>query len=102
MRKYFRRTDHIKVMSGRTKQMRATLKAKLDHLGTPGTWDHVVSQIGMFSYTGLSEDQVKFLIEQRHIYLPKSSRISICGLNSKNVDYVAKAIHEAVTTIPDN
>ncbi|GBN17362.1 Aspartate aminotransferase, cytoplasmic [Araneus ventricosus] len=95
-------TDHIKVMSGRTKQMRAALKAKLDHLGTPGTWDHVVSQIGMFSYTGLSEDQVKFLIEQHHIYLPKSSRISICGLNSKNVDYVAKAIHEAVTTIPDN
>ncbi|GFV75297.1 aspartate aminotransferase, cytoplasmic [Trichonephila clavipes] len=93
---------HIKEMSGRIIKMRAALKAKLDELGTPGTWDHIVSQIGMFSYTGLSPKQVKFLVEQRHIYLPKDARISICGLNSKNIDYVAKAIHEAVTTVKEN
>lgn len=92
---------HIKEMSGRIIKMRAALKAKLDELGTPGNWDHIVSQIGMFSYTGLNPNQVKFLVEKRHIYLPKDARISICGLNSKNIEYVAKAIHEAVTTVPN-
>ena len=40
---------------------------------------------------------MKYLVENYHIYLPKDGRISICGLNTKNVEYVAKAIHDAVT-----
>lgn len=92
---------HIKEMSGRIIKMRAALKLNLDELKTPGSWDHITSQIGMFSYTGLSQDQVKFLVEEYHIYLPKDARISICGLNTKNVEYVAKAIHEAVTKFGD-
>jgi len=92
---------HIKEMSGRIIQMRAALKQKLDELKTPGTWDHIISQIGMFSYTGLSQEQVKYLVEEYHIYLPKDARISICGLNTKNVEYVAKAIHDTVTKFGD-
>ncbi|XP_015919632.1 aspartate aminotransferase, cytoplasmic [Parasteatoda tepidariorum] len=94
--------EHITEMSGRIIKMRAALKKKLVELGTPGTWEHITSQIGMFSYTGLTPPQVKFLVEEKHIYLPKDGRISICGLNSKSVDYVAKAFHEAVTKFPDN
>lgn len=94
--------EHITEMSSRIIKMRAALKQKLEELGTPGTWDHIINQIGMFSYTGLSAEQVKFLVEEKHIYLPKDARISICGLNTKNVDYVAKAIHEAVTKFPSN
>lgn len=41
-------------MSGRIIQMRQALKQKLDELKTPGTWEHITSQIGMFSYTGLN------------------------------------------------
>ena len=48
------RCGHIKEMSGRIIKMRAALKQKLDELGTPGNWDHITSQIGMFSYTGLN------------------------------------------------
>lgn len=92
---------HIKEMSGRIIQMRTALKQKLDELKTPGTWDHITSQIGMFSYTGLSQEQVKYLVEEYHIYLPKDARISICGLNTKNVEYVAKAVHDAVTKFGD-
>lgn len=93
--------DHIKEMSGRIIQMRTALKQKLDELKTPGSWDHITSQIGMFSYTGLSQEQVKYLVEEYHIYLPKDARISICGLNTKNVEYVAKAVHDAVTKFGD-
>ncbi|GIY67945.1 aspartate aminotransferase, cytoplasmic [Caerostris extrusa] len=54
--------EHIKEMSGRIIKMRAALKAKLDELKTPGTWDHIVSQIGMFSYTGLFQTKSSFLL----------------------------------------
>lgn len=87
----------IQTMSGRIIQMRAALFGELQALQTPGTWTHVTEQIGMFSYTGLSEAQVQFLIEKYHIYLLSSGRINMCGLNENNVKYVAKAIHEAVT-----
>lgn len=41
-------------MANRVLDMRRGLKERLERLGTPGTWDHIVTQIGMFSYTGLS------------------------------------------------
>jgi len=87
----------IKTMSDRIRLMRAGLKERLVALGTPGTWDHIVNQIGMFSYTGLTPNQVEFLRTEQHIYMLKSGRINMCGLTLANLDYVAKAIHEAVT-----
>lgn len=46
--------DSLKQMSGRIQSMREGLKAELIKLGTPGSWDHITNQIGMFSFTGLS------------------------------------------------
>jgi hypothetical protein len=43
--------------------------------------------------------QVKFLINDYHIYLMSDGRINMCGITTKNADYVAGAIHEAVTKI---
>jgi len=92
----------IQTMSSRIREMREHLKNKLVALGTPGTWDHITQQIGMFSYTGLGPAQVQYLVKECHIYLLSSGRISMSGLNKKNVDYVAQSIHNAVTTIPYN
>jgi len=89
--------DCIRTMSSRIIAMRASLRQKLEELGTPGDWSHITTQIGMFSYTGLSQEMCVFLKQEKHLYLLKSGRISMCGLTSKNVDYVAKAINEAVT-----
>lgn len=44
----------IKIMSSRIIKMRKALYDELVALKTPGTWNHIVDQIGMFSYTGLS------------------------------------------------
>ncbi|XP_033214547.1 aspartate aminotransferase, cytoplasmic [Belonocnema kinseyi] len=88
---------HILTMSDRIKTMRSGLYERLLKLGTPGSWEHIVNQIGMFSYTGLNETQVKHLLDHYHIYMLRSGRINMCGLNEKNLDYVAAAIHEAVT-----
>ncbi|XP_055618857.1 aspartate aminotransferase, cytoplasmic [Toxorhynchites rutilus septentrionalis] len=87
----------IQTMSSRIITMRKALYDELVALKTPGTWEHITQQIGMFSYTGLNEKQVEILIKEFSIYLLKTGRISMCGLNENNVKYVAKAINEAVT-----
>lgn len=50
------RKDNVKTMADRVLLMRDQLKAKLQALGTPGTWDHITQQIGMFSFTGLNRE----------------------------------------------
>lgn len=50
----------------------------------------------MFSYTGLSEKVCEILINKYHIYLLKSGRISVAGVNTKNVKYLAQSIKAAI------
>jgi len=91
---------NIKTMSSRIIEMRNRLREELERLGTPGLWDHITSQIGMFSYTGLNESQSERMVKQHHVYMLRSGRISMCGLTPANVAYVAKSIHETLTTLP--
>ncbi|XP_076045134.1 aspartate aminotransferase, cytoplasmic-like [Oratosquilla oratoria] len=90
----------IRTMSDRIKEMRAGLKERLIKLGTPGTWEHITDQFGMFSFTGLSAEQVKYLAEKYHVYMMSNGQVNICGLTTHNLDYVAKAIHDTVTSMP--
>ncbi|CAP34175.1 Protein CBR-GOT-1.2 [Caenorhabditis briggsae] len=92
----------IQTMSSRIKEMRAALLGHLKQLSTPGTWDHITQQIGMFSYTGLTSAQVDHLIAHHKVFLLSDGRINICGLNTKNVEYVAKAIDETVRAVKSN
>jgi aspartate/tyrosine/aromatic aminotransferase len=89
--------DELKAVSQRIISMRKVLREELIALGTKGTWDHIVNQIGMFSYTGLTPKQCEVLINKYHIYLLKNGRISMAGITTKNVKYLANAIHDAVT-----
>lgn len=88
--------ENLRTMSGRIIAMRKALRSKLEEFGTPGTWNHITDQIGMFSFTGLNEAQVLKLREEFHIYMTKNGRISMAGLNTKNVEYVAKAVDKVV------
>ena len=88
--------ENLRTMSGRIITMRQALRGKLEELGTPGTWNHITDQIGMFSFTGLTEPQVLKLREAYHIYMTKNGRISMAGLNTRNVEYVAKAVDKVV------
>lgn len=94
--------DCIQIMSSRIIKMRQALYGELTKLNTPGSWTFITEQIGMFSYTGLNEEQAKTLVNKYHIYLLKSGRINMCGLNESNVEYVAKAINDVVTSIKGN
>jgi aspartate aminotransferase len=88
--------DNLRTMSGRIKEMRKALRGKLEDMGTPGTWNHITEQIGMFSFTGLTEQQVLKIREDSHVYMTKNGRISMAGLNTHNIDYFAKAVDKVV------
>jgi aspartate/tyrosine/aromatic aminotransferase len=84
--------DDMVLMSTRINDMRIALRSELEKIGTPGDWSHITSQIGMFSFTGLTTEQSTAMIEKHHVYMTKNGRISMAGLNTKNVAYVAGAI----------
>ena len=50
----------------------------------------------MFSYTGLSEKQCDLLTKKYHVYLRRSGRISMAGINTKNVGYLAESIKASI------
>ena len=56
----------------------------------------VIEQRGMFSYSGLSKEQVHRLRSESSVYAIDSGRICVAALNTKNVDYVADAIAKVV------
>jgi aspartate aminotransferase len=85
--------EDLKLMSGRMTQMRTALVKGLKDNGSKIDWTHITNQIGMFAYTGLGEDQVLDVRAKEALYMTNDGRISICGLNTKNVNYVAQAIH---------
>lgn len=87
----------MKTMALRIIEMRKELFRLLtDVLHTPGTWGHIVDQIGMFSFTGLTQEQSRALTEKAHVYLTENGRISMAGLNSKNIGYFAEKLDLAV------
>ncbi|KAJ3726105.1 aspartate aminotransferase [Lentinula raphanica] len=87
----------ISTMAGRIINMRKELhKILTEELHTPGNWDHIVNQIGMFSFTGINPEQSKALTEKAHIYLTTNGRISMTGLNHNNIRYFATSLDAAV------
>ncbi|TFY59466.1 hypothetical protein EVJ58_g5751 [Rhodofomes roseus] len=87
----------IKTMAERIITMRKELRRLLtEELKTPGNWDHIVKQIGMFSFTGITTEQSLALTEKAHVYLTTNGRISMAGLNSHNVRYFAECLDKVV------
>ena len=56
----------------------------------------VTQQAGMFSFTGLTPEQVDRLATEFGIYAVRNGRICICGLNEKNVGYVARSFAQVL------
>jgi len=90
----------LREMSDRIKRMRQELYNAIKNNGTPGTWEHIINQIGMFSYTGLSKSQCEALIGKHHIYMMTNGRISMAGLSSKTIPKMANAIHDVIHLTP--
>ena len=88
------------IVTFRILEMRKMLRSELESIGAPGSWQHITDQIGMFSYTGLSTKQCEALIDKYHVYLLKSGRISMAGVNEHNVKYLAASIKKSIEENP--
>ncbi|KAJ9470328.1 Aspartate aminotransferase [Diplonema papillatum] len=84
----------VKLMADRIIGMRTALNDELAALGSTKDWTHIEKQIGMFCFTGLTVEQSKRMVEEFHVYLTSNGRISMAGITSHNVKYIANAIHE--------
>ena len=79
-------------MRERIRAMRVALAEKLKAKGVSQDFSFIVKQRGMFSYTGLTAEQVEKLKADFGVYAVGTGRICVAALNSKNIDYVADAI----------
>lgn len=82
----------VAAMRERIKAMRHSLFDVLSARIPGRDFSYFVKQQGMFSYTGLSPAQVDRLREEFAVYLVRSGRMCVAGLNSRNVGYVAEAM----------
>jgi aromatic-amino-acid transaminase len=79
-------------MRERIKTMRRQLVDKIRAIRSDFDFSFVIEQRGMFSYSGLTRDQVRRLRAEYSIYTIDSGRICVAALSSRNIDYAAKAI----------
>ena len=82
----------VAAMRGRIQAMRQRLHATLSTMQPGRDAGYLLSQRGMFSYTGLSAAQVDRLRDEFGVYLVQSGRLCVAGLNSANVERTAAAM----------
>lgn len=88
--------DELVAVTKRMNDMRAALRGAIEAKGVKGDWSHITTQIGMFSFTGLTVKQSEAMVNKHSIYMTKNGRISVCGVTTKNVDYIAESIKDVV------
>jgi aromatic-amino-acid transaminase len=88
--------EELAAMRVRIKQMRGALVEKLKAAGVQRDFSFITQQVGMFSYSGLSKEQMVRLRNEFGVYGIESGRICVAALNSKNIDYVAACIAKVV------
>jgi aromatic-amino-acid transaminase len=90
-------TNELAAMRERIRTMRVQLVEKLKSQGVTQNFDFVLSQRGMFSYSGLTAQQVDRLRDEHGVYAVSSGRICVAALNSRNIDYVAASIAKVLS-----
>jgi aspartate aminotransferase len=84
--------SEVSEMRERLNSLRAMFVEKLAARGTPQDFSFIADERGMFSFLGISKEQIIRLRDEFHVYMVESSRVNIAGINSSNVDYVADSI----------
>lgn len=82
-------------MAARLRGLRTKFVDKLKESGSTHDWSHILKQIGMFAYTGLTPEMVNRVKNEFSVHMPTDGRISVAGLNEHNIDHVVHAFHES-------
>ena len=83
-------------MRVRIKAMRQKLVDGLKAAGVTKDMSFITTQIGMFSYSGLSKDQMVRLRNEFGVYGTDTGRMCVAAINSKNIDHVCKSIAQVI------
>lgn len=86
----------VDAMRDRIHTMRQTVYDRLQILAPDYDASYMIKQQGMFSYTGLSPEQISRLREEFGVYMLDSGRISVPGLTTANVEYYAQSLAAVV------
>lgn len=89
--------EELAQMRERIQSLRIQLVKSLNHSQIECDFSFIARERGMFSFLGLSVDQVQRLKNEFSIYMTDSSRISVAGLTTEKMDYVSKAITTVIT-----
>lgn len=84
--------EELNGMRRRIEGMRLAIHSRLSGQVESSKLERYIRQRGMFTYTGLDAHQVERLRAEHGIYLLRSGRLCVAGLNRQNVDYVGQAI----------
>ena len=84
--------NELTEMRDRINGLRRELVSKLKEAGVDADFSFIEREKGMFSFLGLSVEQVQKLISDYSVYLVNSSRINVAGINKANIDYLVDAI----------
>ena len=87
--------DEVEAMRLRIAQLRSGLVEALEPHGLRERFAHIGVQRGMFSYTGLSPEQVKHLRERHSVYMVSSGRANVAGIDATRLALLADAIADA-------
>ncbi|TWD49849.1 amino acid aminotransferase [Pseudomonas sp. SJZ131] len=86
--------DEVEAMRLRIAQLRSGLVEALEPHGLRERFAHIGVQRGMFSYTGLTAEQVKQLRDHHSVYMVNSGRANVAGIDATRLALLAEAIAE--------
>lgn len=90
--------NELSAMCQRIAGMRTAIHDRLSQHLSGEALSRYIKQRGMFTYTGLSADQVDRLREQYGVYILRSGRMCVAGLNERNVGPVAEAVAKVLAS----
>ena len=90
--------QELAAMCGRIVAMRRALVDGLAARGISQDFSYITKQRGMFSFSGLTDETVAWLRDNKAVYVVGGGRINVAGLTSANIDYVCDSIAEALAS----
>lgn len=89
-------SEELTTMRNRLNGLRSMLVENFERKGVARDFSFIQNEKGLFSFLGLTTEQVQKLINEYSIYLVNSSRINVAGISNANIDYLVDSIAEVL------
>ena len=90
--------NELNEVRNRINRLRSLFVQRLRAASIEQDFSFIENEKGMFSFLGVTENQIKVLIEKYSIYLVNSSRINVASINDSNIDYLINSLKEILAS----